>query len=328
MIIKTFDNGWGNQFPLKQYERNIVDTMLSQLAVDPSRTVLINSVWYTDEYHQQVLSWMRKNDFDQIVLVAMLDAAIPNCEWYVEFDCPVHCVGYYPGKYSVDFWALFVDHFLQLPSADVLNADLIDTPFMCLNRKPHWHRRKLYSRLEEFGLLDRGIVSMGGGGVAVRALDNDREHDDLAPNAGRDHYGIPNDIASLGHMINWNRHLLNVVTETCYNINQTNFVSEKIYKPIVGCRPFLIYDPDGGTRWLTDRGFEPYVKDFEDISDADLSESGNLAPFLLTLCEQPVDYWQKKFIDLKPKMLYNKNHFAEYVKQQKLIVEKGITCPV
>jgi hypothetical protein len=199
---------------------------------------------------------------------------------------------------------------------------------MCLNRKPHWHRRKLYSRLEEFGLLDRGIVSMGGGGVAVRALDNDREHDDLAPNAGRDHYGIPNDIASLGHMINWNRHLLNVVTETCYNINQTNFVSEKIYKPIVGCRPFLIYDPDGGTRWLTDRGFEPYVKDFEDISDADLSESGNLAPFLLTLCEQPVDYWQKKFIDLKPKMLYNKNHFAEYVKQQKLIVEKGITCPV
>ena len=328
MITKTFDNGWGNQFPLKQYERNIVDTMLTRLIADSSRTVLINSVWYTDEYHQQVLTWLRKNNFDQIVLVAMLDAAIPNAEWYAEFDCPVYSVGYYPGDYSVDFCALFVDHFLQVPAENLLDADLIDTPFMCLNRKPHWHRRKLYRRLEAFGLLDKGIVSMGGGGVAVRALATDREHDELAPNAGKDHYGIPNDIVSLGHMTNWNRHLLNVVTETFYNINQTGFVSEKIYKPIVGCRPFLVYDPDGGTRWLTERGFEPYVNDFRDISDADLLEPSNLAQFLVVLCEQPAAYWRQKFVDLKPKMLYNKNHFADYVKQQKLIVEKGITCPV
>lgn len=328
MVIKTFDNGWGNQFPLKQYELNMTASMLAAVTVDFSRTVLINSVWYTDEYHRQVLSWLRKNDFDQIVLVAMLDAAIPNAEWYAEFDCIVHSVGYYPGQHSVDFWALFVDRFLQLPNVDLLDSAKIDVPFMCLNRKPHWHRRKLYNTLESHGLLDKGIVSMGGSGTAVQTLNTDCEHDDLAPNAGKDHYGIPNDIASLGHMTNWNRHLLNVVTETCYNINQTNFVSEKIYKPIVGCRPFLVYDPDGGTRWLIDRGFEPYVNDFADISDADLSEPSNLTQFLVTLCEQPNSYWRQKFIDLKPKMLYNKNHFADYVKQQKLIVEKGITCPV
>lgn len=96
MITKTFDNGWGDQFPLKQYERNLVDTMMANLRADSSRTVLINSVWYTDQYHQQVLNWLRKNDFDQIVLVAMLDAAIPNADWYAEFDKPVYCLGYYP----------------------------------------------------------------------------------------------------------------------------------------------------------------------------------------------------------------------------------------
>jgi len=328
MIIKTFDNGWGNQFPLKQYERNIVDTMLTSIIADTSRTVLINSVWYTNKYHQQVLSWLRENNFDQIVLVAMIDAPIPNAGWYTEFCCLVHCVGYYPSEYSVDFWALFVDNFLQTSDTDLFDDSLIDTPFMCLNRKPHWHRRKLYRSLEESGLLDKGIVSMGGGGVAVRALDTDREHDEFAPNATKDHYGIPNDIASLGHMTNWGRHLVNIVTETWYNINQTNFVSEKIYKPIVGCKPFLIYDADGAVRWLTKRGFEPYVNDFRDISDLDLSEPDNLAQFLVVLSGQPSSYWQQKFIDLKPKMLYNKNHFADYVKQQKLIVEKGITCPV
>jgi hypothetical protein len=159
-------------------------------------------------------------------------------------------------------------------------------------------------------------------------LPTDCEPDDLAPNAAAAHYGIPNDIVSLGHMQNWQRHLVNVVTETFFNINQTGFVSEKIYKPIVGCRPFLVYDPDGGTRWLRDRGFEPYTNNFQDISDLDLAEPHNLPEFLKVLCEQTPAYWQKKFVDLQEKILYNKDHFADYVKQQQSIVEKGIPCPI
>jgi hypothetical protein len=328
MIVKTFDNGWGGQFPLKQYEINLVNSMILSLTADSTKSVLINSVWYTNDYHQQVLSWLRKNKFDQIVLVAMLDAAIPRADWYTEFNCTVRSVGYYPGEHSLDFWALFVDHFLKIPDIDLLDTTTIDRPFMCLNRKPHWHRQRLYQQLKELGLITQGIVSMGGDGVAAQLLNIDGEHDILAPNATREQHGIPNDIASLGHATNWKRHFLNVVTETCYDINQTHFVSEKIYKPIVGCRPFLVYDSDGAVRWLTNRGFEPYVDDFKDIFTPDLSLPKNLAPFLGVLSKQSKSYWEQKIIDLQPKILYNKNHFAEYVKQQKLIVEKGITCPV
>ena len=329
MIIKTFDQGWGREYPLKQYEQGVVSDLTKHFVLSNQRIVMINSVWYTHQMHDEVISWLRNNAWDQIVLIAMLDAAIPYPVRYAEFGRPVTGVGYYPGSGQLDFWALFVDHFLQAPDQDILlRANTIDTAYMCLNRKPHWHRQKLYNQLKNLDLVSKGIVSMGGEGQAVTTLIQDCEHDTLAPNATREHHGIPNDIASLGHQSNWSSHLLNIVTETVYNINQTGFVSEKIYKPIVGCRPFLVYDPDGGTQWLRERGFEPYTNDFQDISNLDLVEPHNLPEFLRVLCEQTPAYWQKKFVDLQEKILYNKAHFADYVKQQQSIVEKGIPCPI
>ena len=171
-------------------------------------------------------------------------------------------------------------------------------------------------------MLDQGIVSF----AQERVLTTDREHDDMAPEATREHFGIPNDIVSLGHPDNWSRCFLSVVTETAWNINQIGFVSEKIYKPIVGCRPFLVFDTDGAVAWLTKRGFEPFINDFTDITDLDLSDSSVLANFVQILCAQPKSYWQKKFVDLHDKIMYNKSQFTQYVKQQKLIIEKGIQC--
>lgn len=329
MIIKKFDNGWGSVWPLKQFEQSIVDDLLQHMARDTSRTVVINSVWYSTEYHQQVLAWLRNNQLDRIVLVAMIDAAIPRPEWYDEFDCEVVSVGYYSGDHSLDFCAVFVDKFLNAPAPDQLtDASKIDTAYMCLNRKPHWHRQKLYNKLQSLDLLQHGMVSMGGSGTATRSLVVDTDHDNLAPNASRDHYGIPNDIVSLGHVENWQRHFVNIVTETFYDINRTGFVSEKIYKPVVGCRPFLVYDPDGGTQWLRDRGFESYVTDFRDITDLDLSTPDNLADFLIVLCEQTPQYWQAKYIALQEKILYNKHHFTDHVQHQWTKIKQGILCQV
>jgi len=330
MIIQRFNNGWGSQWPLKQFEQQIVDSMLRYVSTDNSRTVVINSVWYTTDYHQQVLTWLRNNPVDRIVLIAMLDQSIPQPSWYSEFDCEILAVGYYPGEHSVDFCAIFVDHYLKTPDlTELLDPTQIDTAYMCLNRKPHWHRRKLYDSLKSRDVVGYGIVSMGGvNGDPLQLLDVDREHDILAPNPGKEHYGPPNDIVSLGHIDNWHRHFLNIVTETMYDINQTGFVSEKIYKPIVGCRPFLVYDPDGGTRWLQDRGFEPYVKDFTDITDLDLTIPDNIADFLKVLCQQTPQYWQAKYLALREKILYNKHHFTDYVNSQWINIKQGIICQV
>jgi hypothetical protein len=113
-----------------------------------------------------------------------------------------------------------------------------------------------------------------------------------------------------------------------YNINQNHFVSEKIFKPIVGLRPFLVYDADGAVNWLTSRGFDPYVTDFKDISDLDLSRPENIPEFLKTLCKQSTSYFQSKFVALMPKLLYNRNRFATYVAEQKHNINQGLQCQI
>lgn len=323
MIIRSFDQGWGPEWPAKQFEQQLLNQFLQPLVNSSCQAVTINSTWYSKDYHQQVSEQLRNLDFTHIVLISMLDAAIPQPSWYEEFGRPCLSVGYYPGDNFVDYWALLLDHCYQ-PLDNLLDATQIDQPYMCLNRKPHWHRKQLYDQLLKLNLVDKGLVSMGN----TKFLSVDREPDTLAPNFSSQHYGIPNDIVSLGHEQNWRRHFLNIVTETVFDIDQSGFVSEKIYKPIVGCRPFLVYAQNGAVAWLQSRGFETYTQDFNDITDLDLSQPYNLAPFLQVLCQQPSRYWVKKFLDLQHKILYNKNHFARYVQSQKNQIHKGIQCQI
>jgi hypothetical protein len=275
-----------------------------------------------------VINQLRKLDFDQIILVSMIDASIADPNWYQEFDKPVYTIGYYPGNNTIDFWALTADKHFQYPDFDLLDHKDIDTAYMCLNRKPHWHRRRLYNQLVSLNIVNQGMVSMGGdNSPAQRILAIDAGQSNLAPNSSSEQNGIANDIMSLGHPANWSRCFLNVVTETQFDITSSYFVSEKIYKPIIGCRPFLVHAM-GADTWLTARGFETYTKDFQDISNLDLSNPYNIAEFLVTLCGQSSSYWQTKFVALKDKIMYNKTHFTKYVQQQKLIIEKGIQCQI
>jgi hypothetical protein len=328
MIIKIFDNGWGPEFAVKQLEQQLVNQYIRSLSADDQQVVIINSTWYTNQYHETVMEWLRNNKVDIIVLVAMIDAAIPTAEFFQEIDAQVVCVGYYPGANQIDFWALFLDRYYCSPhTLDMCRIDFVDRSFMCLNRKPHWHRRRLYNELQQHNLIESGLVSMGSEtNVPVLGLDFP-EVPNFTPNAGIEQNGIPNDIATLGNMKNWQRHFLNIVTETVYDINVNHFVSEKIYKPIVGMRPFLVYDPDGACQWLRDRGFVNYTNDFTDITDLDLKNPANIAPFLVVLSSQKSTYWKKKLVDLNQKIVYNKEHFYQYVDNQKLKVQKGIICP-
>ena len=329
MIIKTFDNGWGPEWPVKKFEQKILKSTFEQLEASCKNTVVINSTWYSTDYHQTVLSWLRQNKFDRIVLIAMLDAAIVYPYQFDEFNCEVVTIGYYPGS-KVDFWSLYLAHNFSDPHLiDLCRVDLITIPYMCLNRKPHWHRKKFYNELQQRNLVKSGLVSMGNPtGLADRVVEPEMTVPELAPNSSSEQYGIPNDITSLGNIANWKRIFLNVVTETVYGVNANHFVSEKIYKPMLGLRPFLVYDTDGAHHWLQHRGFEDYTRDFADISDLDLQNPDNIAPFLEQLCQQPNTYWRKKILDLNQKLMYNKQQFYKYVDTQFLTIQKGIVCPV
>lgn len=324
MIIHYHDYGWGLEWPIKRIERELTDRYLDPLIQSNQRVVLINSTWYVQERHIETLEWLRENVWDMAVLISMIDAAIPDASWFAEFGRPLIAVGNYPGLHYITLWAEVAARFIN----PYLEHE-IDLPFMCLNRKPHPHRLRLYADLEAANLLDRGLVSLGvqDGCSPVRSLVEAVEQNGLAPNGTHDHHGIPNDMASLGATANWRRHFLNVVTETVFDVDAKYFVSEKIFKPILGSRPFLIYAVGGAERWLQDQGFESYLDDFRDVSDLDLRCPDNIVPFLIALCDQGVQYWQHKYLALLPKIQYNLQRFDQLIREQRLRIQQGIQCP-
>jgi hypothetical protein len=326
MIVHTIDHGWGPEWPVKKIEQKILDAYLQPLTIDTSQTVIINSTWYGEQQHHSTMQWLRSHAWDQIVLVAMIDTAIPQPIWYSEFNRPVLAVGNYAGEHDITFWAQVLDQYFVLPD---VTAD-IDTAFMCLNRKPHWHRRRLYDRMESRGLLDHGIVSMGSDGAspARRVVAESVITNTLAPNSQVQYHGIVNDIVSLGDPANWRRCFLNVVTETVFEVSQCHFVSEKIFKPMLGHRPFLVYATDGAVSWLDQHGFRNYTKDFGDITELNLSDPENTVPFLEILAAQPRSYLRHKIIDLQDKIAYNYHRLQEFVQEQKIKIEKGIACQI
>lgn len=328
MIIKIFDIGWGPEFQVKQFEQQILSDTLLRLENSQERVVVINSTWYTDDYHNDtVLPFLKNNNPDRIILISMLDPAIPKPNWFRDFSCPIDCIGYYPGVGSVDFWALFMDRYFETPSmSDLIRIDKINKHYMCLNRKPHPHRVQLCNDLETRSLINKGLVTLGSeSGCPVYSLESDiPEIYHFSPQTGSQNFGMPGDITTLSTIENWSSHFLNIVTETEYEVDRKYFVSEKIYKPILGLRPFLVYAPGGASNWLVSRGFEIFCNDFTDISDLDLSEPNNIAPFLSILCQQPVQYLQHKIINLKHKIMHNRENFYQYVNQQKQKIKKEL----
>ena len=300
---------------MKQLEQEIVKDFLAQYYTDNSRSVIINSVWYTGDYHQTVMAELRELNPTHVFVIALLDPPNVQLSWFDELNCEVLGVGYYPGPGYIDYCSLFVDRFYQpVDQSLLLDTGKIDTAYMCLNRKPHPHRLRLFRGLEDANLLDLGFVSMGGDNP--RFLDEDSEGQDIAPNGGRSQYGIANDIVSLGNLNNWQRHFVNIVTETIWDIEPSNFISEKTFKPILGLRPFLIYAPNGGEACLTARGFDPYLDDFKDITDADLRQPYNIPVFLTELSKQSPNYWKMKLAALQEKLLYNQQRFKNHVQEQ------------
>lgn len=302
MTTKRLSNGWGGSWPIVNYSQGLLANLT------PNNSVIVDSTWYTDEYHLVVKDYIATNNPDKVILVSFLDAHIVNQS---RLERPVYEVGYYDSPYFIDFWAHFVrDHYHLPPDSELLDHKTITTPYLSYNRKPHEHRLELYNNLVDRGIVDQGIVTMD----KHKQLDQDVSELSTAPNSGS---VIVNDIQSLGRTDLWCSSFLNIVTETWFEINRAYFVSEKIYKPIVGLRPFFVYADDLGQKWLHDRGFKTFEEDFQDIYPNVITQE-NLTDFLVILCQQDRSWLQTKFLTLVPKLIHNRDRFYKYVEENNI----------
>lgn len=328
MLIQDFNNGWGDNIELRRFEKNIVKQYLGSWYDDNKKNITVNSTWYSQQYHAQVLEFCRQETIERVALVCFLDPPIVNHQWFEGTDLEIVEIGYYRGPNEIDAWALIVDRYFQHQAVST-DANAITVPYLCLNRKPHPHRIDLYRKLQYHGILDSGIVTLGdSSGIAKKSFDFDVAPSLIAPNPGIEQYGIVNDIMSLGPIEIWNRCFLNLVTETVFDIDKCWFVSEKIYKPLLGLRPFLVYSPGGGIQWLDHVGVSSYVQDFSDITDLDLSNPDNIPEFLKQLIQQPQSYFASQYTKMLPKMLHNRAAFGKHVEMIKNKIQKGVTLKI
>jgi len=324
VILEDFNNGWGDQVELRKYEQRMLSVYLRAWYQDQHSNAIINSTWYDDRYHAKVTERLRTNPVHKLALISFMDPAILQPSWFQGLADQIYCIGYYKGAGEIDLWAMIMHEYFQHDPALTTGQQII-RPFLCYNRKPHWHRVRLVDQLRADGCETSGVVTLGdASGKAQMALPHDVTPSCIAPNPGTEQYGIGNDIMSLGNIEIWNQCLLNVVTETVYDVDNAWFVSEKIYKPLVGLRPFLVYAPNGASAWLQHIGVEPYMRDFADISDLDLADPACMAPFLKVLCQQTSGYLQQKYRDLLPKILHNRHQFDLHVEHTRQKILDGV----
>lgn len=221
--------------------------------------------------------------------------------------CEVVHIGNSRGKHYFSFWLEFIaQHKKNFKTYNVWDFDTPLKTYMCLNRKPHRHRRELFNCLKNNNLLEYGYVSLGDVENPV-LLDADIVN---APgdNAVSGNVGITNDIHSLGHNANWNNHFLNIVSETTTYTDV--FITEKTFKPIIGERPFVILGDNNIYKQLKEWGFDT----FDDVFGTGY-ENPNYKERMNWIVETVERFKNDTHLhllleDLKPRLQYNSNQLT------------------
>lgn len=191
------------------------------------------------------------------------------------------------------------------------------------------YRMSLTARLVELDLLSQGDISFHGSLQDCKG-EIDCEHTELSyqskliiEQAMLDNHHLPFYLdnvnldgafsARLGHQEYqlWQNSLLHVVNETVFYDKKLH-LTEKIFKPIVALRPFILVAAPGNLAYLKHYGFQTFDRwideSYDNIDDPDLRLDA-IAREVAKLCSLSAAQLDDLFNDMRPVLTYNKNHF-------------------
>lgn len=298
-----WDKGFSEDNIIGKHDKYVKNKIKSQLK---DGDVFINTTWLEiDKDLESIFSQKVK----RAILYSGPDWENTNCiyerrkahQFVSDNSEEVVHIGNFDNENYFCFWLDFLKKH-PFPEFDFFDRKP-EKKFMSLNRKPHDHRVELIDSFESAGLIDDGYVSLGG------RYTLDEWENEVGDKAVAGDVGITNDITSLGNPELWNNHRINIVSETTQHTNF--FISEKTFKPIVGCRPFMILGDVKVTDYLKRCGFDV----FEDIFGTGHNckwHSDRIRWIILALQTVDVD-----LLELKERLLYNKEHFKIVQKQNR-----------
>jgi hypothetical protein len=312
--------GFNPAWQAGQLERELVDSLVQNLNnqyPDISKAVVVTS-WHEPT---DLISQLQKLQPELTVLCSLTDPLGPIENLIDQIPGRVVLVGYVDSEYFFDFWAVACAKFFKPYSNAELEPTQIEYVFLNYNRKPHRHRTELVKLLETTGLIKYGCVTLGNSHYTVN--DHELNYQAYGANDVVGDVGIPNDVYSLGQLKIWNTSFVNVVSETQYEYSKNVFLSEKIFKPMIGLRPFVINGSPGIYRLLKQAGFDCFEDLFpvNSLSNENFNSSWKFNNHKYII-ESLNDFKDRNLIDLynqiQPRLIHNQNLFYEYARNQSI----------
>lgn len=301
-------------------ERLIVDSLAEKLNKQYPQ---LKKVVAVTSWHEPQLLVNQIQDItpDVTFLCSLTDPLGPIENLISQIPGRVILLGYVDSEYYYDFWAVACSKYFKNYQINELEPTYFKNIFLNYNRKPHRHRVELVKLFEQSGLINQGCVTLGNSKYTV----NDTAEHYLQHGASDvvGDVGIPNDIYSLGQMDIWNTSFVNVVSETQFEFSKNVFLSEKIFKPIIGLRPFMINGSPGIYRLLKKFGFDCF-DDLFPVSELENETYNNGWKFTnhSYIVESLLDLGDRNLLDIynqiKPRLIYNRNLFYEHASNQSI----------
>jgi hypothetical protein len=244
-------------------------------------------------------------------------------------------------------WYFFYHGFAALDwfrdSQYIVDQFPIKNVFLCFNhlvRDLRSYRISLLSRLMEKNIMDRGLISFHG-------TTQDCQEEIDSPNTKISNYSksliykniisnskLPLIIDDLSINSNasahfgyqeyklWQQSFLHIVNETVF-YDQKLHLTEKIFKPIVSLRPFVLTASFGNLKYLRSYGFRTFDnwwdEGYDSIEDPD-DRLDAITTIINDICQRPFHQIQEMLIEMQPTLEHNKNHF--FGEFRKIIVDE------
>lgn len=202
-----------------------------------------------------------------------------------------------------------------------LNKAKYDKHFLCFNRRSRIHRTLIYSAIMSNDKVSaKGILTLGREDPEVclnikrhitHVLENEArvknkdvilEYLDTLDLSEDKHFDIDSQYNAAGNL-NRTAHestFLNLVNETLVN-SGTVFFSEKIFKPIYMCQPFILYSSRGSLRTLRELGYKTFDKWWDESYD-DIEHWAERASKIVEVLEEISTWSQEKLVKIRKEM--------------------------
>lgn len=337
----------GTGFPLdhdySQEERNCWACITQQIDTHfpDQNNLLISLTWFgpqfVDSDWYQLYEWHQQGrKFDNLFLVATVDPPYLNLTELQEIKnlaqaLRVYHLGNFDTAYQFNFFAMTIASKFKTYTIDELLLENIEHIFVNYNRKPKLHRVDFVKQLMYNDLIKYGTVTLGHSDKHDGNQPNDNlylsigekheDYVDLGNRPGVWNFGLPQDYYSLHRMDIWKTTFLYINGATEFNPINDLFCQQDTFKPMLGLRPFVINGVQKTYRWLRLNGFKTFNHYWSHINIEDGPVHDTLIELIKHLSQQKQSDLLAMYNDMLPDLLYNKQRFFEFAKEQKYKME-------